>query len=605
MLKEKNSRELLELDFTFKNPLHQKLYATVEWPLKKVLALNRINRVYERISNFPDSIYFTDRVLRALSIGYEVSEEDRDKIPRTGPVVVVANHPFGGIEGIILASLLNSVRRDIKLMANFILGHIPEMREILILVDPFGTSRSAAFNMRPIKESLAWLKDGHMLGVFPAGEVSHIHLHTREITDPPWNHTIARLIQKSGATVLPVFFKGFNSPLFQTLGLVHPRVRTLLLPREVLKKRRKTIKVGVGTPISYKKLARFTSEKDLTSYLRLRTYTLKNRRITMRPARKLRLRKIVGRKRLAPIVQAQDSDVVVREVSNLPSDNLLVDGGDFRVYRTTAQEAPGVLREIGRLREITFRMVNEGTGKPLDLDLFDNYYTHLFLWSSKNNEVVGSYRSCNVDDVKDQQGTMGLYTSSLFRYDPTFFNHVTPALELGRSFVRPEYQRNYSALMLLWKGIGALVVQNPKIRYLFGPVSINDAYQPISRELMISCLSSKEHRSDLSGLVKAKKPPQRIRKREFESSLGQTLIRELEEVSSLIADVESDQKSLPILMKQYLKLGGKLLCFNIDPAFHQCLDGLILVDLRKTPPKILERYMGKEGAAVYRKSNNL
>ncbi len=206
-----------------------------------------------------------------------MAESDLKRIPAEGPLVVVANHPFGGIEGIILASLLHKVRPDVKLMANYLLQHIPEMRDLLIFVDPFGTGAATRFNYKPLKESMSWLKQGHALGIFPAGEVSHLYVRTREITDPSWNHVAARLIRKTGATVLPVSFKGANGPLFHALGMAHPRLRTLMLPREVLKKKDKTLQVKIGTPIAAKKLDRFETEEELTAYLRLRTYVLRNR----------------------------------------------------------------------------------------------------------------------------------------------------------------------------------------------------------------------------------------------------------------------------------------------------------------------------------------
>ena len=598
-MENEKSPELLKLNFSFKEPWRQKLFSTMEGPLKKLLALNQINNVYCRIAEDIEPIEFPDKVLRALGARYDVSARDLEHLPKQGPILVIANHPFGGIEGIIMASILKSVRTDVKLMANYMLAHIPEMRDIIICVDPFGTSNSTRFNIKPLKESIGWLNQGHVLGIFPAGEVSHIHVQQREITDPSWNHTLAGLALRTKAAVIPMFFDGYNGPLFQTFGLVHPRLRTLMLPRQVLKTCDKTIEVRIGSPIFHKKLTRFESEQELTSYLRFRTYMLKNRRVQTERLRKrsffTALRKPVQETLIRPV----DPKTVMKEVSNLPPESLLLEGGDFIVFQARAREIPNALREIGRLRELTFRREGEGTGKPLDLDGYDDYYTHMFLWNTENREIAGAYRVGEVNAILNRYGLKGLYSSTLFKYNPLFFATISPALEMGRSFIRPEYQKNYSSLLLLWKGLGQMVLKNPKIRYLFGPVSINDAYQPISRELIIACLSGRRYSSSLAGMVSPKKPPTRMRVKELGSRLAQTVIRELEEVSALIADVESDQKSLPILLKQYLKLGGKLLGFNVDPAFSYVMDGLILVDLTKTEENILERYMGKEGAAEY------
>jgi len=598
-LENHDNSQVLKISFDFKEPWRRKLFSTVEKPLNLILALNEINNVYRRTQINTETIQFTDKCLQALETSYDVSESDLQRIPAEGPLVVVANHPFGGIEGIILASLLQRVRPDVKLMANYLLKHIPEMRDLLIFVDPFGTGAATRFNYKPLKESMSWLKQGHVLGIFPAGEVSHLHMNTRQITDPAWSHVAAKLIQKTQATVLPVFFKGANGPLFQTLGMVHPRLRTLMLPREVLKKKAKVIQVKIGNPISFKKLSRFETEEELTGYLRLRSYVLRNRDKKNSRKKSFSLKTLKKRK-LEPLAPAIPSEIIEREIADLGSANLLTETSEFRVFQARAHEIPETLKEIGRLRELTFREAEEGSGKPRDLDHFDSYYTHLFVWDFKNREIVGAYRIVEVDMILKNHGIKGLYTGTLFKYNREFFDAVTPSLELGRSFIQPAYQRNYSSLLLLWKGIGQVVARTPRIRYLFGPVSVNDAYQQISRELMVACLTSREYLSDLSRLVTPRRPPAKMKSREFDSPLARTVIRELEEVSSLIADVESDQKSLPVLLKQYLKLGGKLLCFNIDPAFSYVMDGLILVDLTQTEPKILERYMGKSEAVMFR-----
>jgi putative hemolysin len=437
------------------------------------------------------------------------------------------------------------------------------------------------------------------LGIFPAGAVSHLHVRQRAIADPAWSQTGARLVRKTGATVVPVFFHGANGPFFQILGLVHPHLRTALLPHELINKRGKTIHLTVGNPIPGKKLQGFATDAAMTAYLRLRTYILKARYDHGRGAS----RKLAGRSRptsaQAPVAPRLDSHRLIQEVAALSPENILVKSGDFFVYLARAQQIPGVLREIGRLRELTFRQAHEGTGKPLDLDIFDRHYLHLFIWNRAQEEVVGAYRLGPTDHILQRLGEKGLYTSTLFHYKSALLQKISPALELGRSFVRMEYQKNYSALLLLWKGIGGVVARHPRYKFLFGPVSINNQYHTISQQLIVNALKVNNFMPELGRLVKARKPFQPKIFPGLDDSIASAAFADINEVSDVIADIEPHQQGIPILLKQYLKLGGKLLAFHNDQYFSNVLDGLILVDLTQTPVKLLERYMGKENAEIF------
>jgi putative hemolysin len=247
------------------------------------------------------------------------------------------------------------------------------------------------------------------------------------------------------------------------------------------------------------------------------------------------------------------------------------------------------LREIGRLRELTFRAVGEGTGKSLDLDRFDGEYLHLFVWNASRNEVVGAYRLAGTDVVRN------LYTATLFKYDQRFLDETGPALELGRSFVRGEYQKGFAPLLALWKGIGVWVARNPRYKILFGPVSISNQYQAVSRELMVAFLERRTSVRDWAGLVSNGNS---LPRRSGRLTLPQSGF-DVEDLSDVISDLEPSRNGIPVLLRQYLKLGGKLLGFNVDPEFSNALDGLILVDLCKTEPRLLERYLGKRAAAEF------
>jgi putative hemolysin len=591
------TERLIQLRNFFKNPLHRKFFSVVGGAVEKALAIDRINQIYYAAATRGDDRHFLDRVLDVMNIELAVTEADLARIPAKGSLVVVANHPFGGIEGIILGALLRSVRPDVKLMANFLLKAVPDLHDSMIFVDPFDRDESAKLNLRPLKESIRWLKDGGALGVFPAGEVSHIDLRRGGICDPEWSETIARLIRIAESPALPVFFKGSNSLIFQVLGLVHPRLRTGMLPRELVNKSNKVLEVRIGSLIPFKRLAAFPDDRALIDYLRMRTYHLRRRRDE---------KKAPVRRAIFPIQMVKPEPVEVAppvtpgllqaEIEHLPPESLLVESGPFAVYCAEAARIPHLMREIGRLREITFRGVGEGTGQALDLDRFDDYYVHVFVWNRAKAEVVGAYRLGHADEIVRRLGVRGLYTSTLFRYRRRLLNRIGPALEMGRSFVREEYQRSFSPLMLLWKGIALYVARNPRYRVLFGPVSVNNDYQSTSRQLLVSFLKINNFEPELAKLVKARKPLRTNPLHTWQLKRHRAVVHDLDEIESLISDLETDLKGVPILLRQYLRLGGRLIGFNIDPAFGYCLDGLILLDLTETDPNMLIKYMGRQNA---------
>lgn len=555
--------------------------------LERVFSLKKLDRLYQGLSPSRDEQEFLQQVFETFSINYHVADEELARIPKTGPLVIVANHPFGAVEGVIMAALLRQVRPDVKIMANALLKRIPEVRDLFIAVNPFGGNEATRNNTGPMKEALRWLKQGGLLLVFPAGEVSHLKPF-KGVEDSPWSHTIGRLIQIAEAPVLPVYFHGANSLLFQIAGMMHPRLRTAMLPRELINKANTTIPIRIGTVRPWSRLREFGSDAALIDYLRQRTYMLRDMAVAHKPA-------IAA---VAPqgednIIAAVDSGLMRREVDALPDAQHLVDSGNMQVYCAYARQLPNVLREIGRLRELSFRAVGEGTGKPVDLDFYDNYYLHLFIWNHDSGEIVGAYRLGEADKIIAKQGVVGLYSHSLFKYSKRLINELNPALELGRSFVRPEYQKSFAPLLLLWKGIATFVYRNPQYRKLFGPVSISNDYQPLSQKLMVDFLKGSNTVPELARLVKPRSP---FKARSVKLA-GQ--VNTLEDVAELVAEIESDNKGIPILLRQYLKLGGQILEFNVDDQFSNSLDGLIMLDLLQTEPRTLAKYMGKREVELF------
>jgi len=555
-----------------------------------VLGLHRVDAL---IRPEGDPRALPERLLSRLAVTYRTGERDLQQIPRTGPVVIVANHPFGLLEGAVLATVLARVRPDVRFLANDLLSVIPEIRDLLIPVDAMAGTSAAQRNATGWRKSIEFLQVGGCLVVFPAGAVSHFQARQWAVTDAKWHTAVARVVEavsRKGAavSVVPIYIDGSNSFFFHALGLIHPRVRTALLARELLNKRNRLVKVRIGSPITSKKLLEIPTPEEQTEYLRWRTYLLATRTdFKARTSLPLVARM---RRRAVPLIKGEiDRVLLSKEVRAFPPGCLLTKAGDLEVYITNADTIPNSLQEIGRLRELTFRGVGEGTGRSVDLDGFDQHYLHLFAWNAAENEIVGAYRLGGTDVNQD------LYTATLFKYDAAFLNRMGPALELGRSFVRPEYQRGFAPLLALWKGIGAYVARNPRYKVLFGPVSISNQYQTVSRELMVTFLERHASLRDWMGLISTRSP---FKRRLREPGLP-TAGFDAEDLSAVVSDLEPSGAGIPVLLRQYLKLGGKLLGFNVDPEFSDVLDGLILVDLTKTEPRLLERYLGRTEASQF------
>jgi putative hemolysin len=564
----------------------------------RVLGLTGCAALYDRISGVQAPEGFMRALLAKMDVRCEPSRQEIEQIPRKGPLVVVANHPFGGIEGIVLADLLISVRPDLKIMANFMLNRIPQLRGLTIPVDPFNRPGSARSNAGPIRAALRWVEAGGMLLVFPAGEVAHFKLRRWGIADSAWSPSVGLIVRRARAAVLPIFVRGRNGLGFHAAGMIHPRLRTALLARELINKQRRRVDVKIGAPIAFRWTQRYPDDSRRVEYLRWRTLIL-----GCRPSAGIRMPAIVKMPRARkeqPLARPQETDLCRREIERLPFSQRLAQSGDFSVWQAEAGQIPHLLQEIGRLREISFRAASEGTGNPVDLDRFDPHYLHLFVWNEAAAEIVGAYRLGRSDILLSRFGRKGLYTSTLFHTQAQFFKRLGPALELGRSFVRPEYQRSYAPLLLLWKGIGGFIGRHPRYRRLFGPVSISRDYSDLSRRLIATTLLQHSQAKDLALMVRPRRPakiaPIRI---PGCAPSGKTLhLADFKEVCAVIADIEFQKRDVPVLLRHYLNLGGQLLGFNIDRGFGNVMDGLIVVDLLQTDRKTLERYMGEEGVAA-------
>ncbi len=565
----------------------------------KLIPVEQARELYRRVRAAPQG-FRLEALLAEMQVKLEIQPADLERIPVEGPLVAVANHPFGVLDGVALAVLLSRVRPDVKMLTNSLLEGIPELHAQCIFVDPFHTPSPADKNVKSLKQAMGWLRQGGALAVFPAGEVSQWNVRQAQVTDPAWNTVAARLVRKTGASTLPVYFCGRNSVAFQLLGLINPRLRTLFLLQEFLQHREKNVKIRIGGAIPSELIDNLESDEEATEYLRLRTYLLsyRGKKPISLPAK---MRAALPRKPQEPIAAEVPSRFVVSDITALPAEQMLVENADFAVYAARAFELPHALDELGRLREITFRAAGEGTGRSADLDQFDAYYWHLLLWSKEKQELAGAYRAGSTDEIIRSHGIKGLYTNTVFRYDEQLFLKIGSALELGRSFVRPEYQRQYAPLLLLWKGIARFVAAHPETPVLFGAVSISNEYSSLSREMIVRYFEQREDGREFAGLIHARTPFRAPLLRRWDCGALCSLLRDLDELAEPISDVEEDGKGLPILLKQYAKVGGKLVGFNLDRKFSDVVDGLVIVDLRLTDRLVLDRYMGKEGCARFRR----
>ena len=564
--------------------------------LDYLLGFTAINQLYRNAVNYiieKKKITFFEAVLRKLDVQIEVLPEDLAKIPRDGPLLVVANHPFGGIDGLALGSLLSKTRPDFKLLVNQELGVFNAMTPWLFQVDILGGESAKSKNLKSMVECSRFLRDGKCLGIFPAGEVSSLHLPTRKIIDPSWSDHPTSLARRNNATVLPVCFKGKNGWLFQTLGLIHPRLRTLLLARELVNKRGKDLKMRIGEPISPQKICSFQNVSDATDYLRVCVEALKNESSPVSSFPKF----FLGRKNKShePLVLPVNKEKLQSEVTALPASSLLAAKGDFKIYSCLASQAPSVMREIARLREKTFRKAGEGTGYPLDSDRYDEWYHQIFAWDSQNQKIAGGYRLGVTEEIIGHKGKPGMYAASEFSLKRGFYSSLGKSIEVGRSFITEEYQRRFSLLGLIWKAIGEFMNRHPDHFVLYGPVSISADYTNLSRNLLVRFLRTNRWSAEIARRTKAKNP---FKLKQLSPALANWVKQEgrtLDDISAVISGVEPDGKGVPILVKHYLKLRGSFVGFAVDPDFSNALDGLIVVDIRNMEDRQLLQYFGESG----------
>jgi putative hemolysin len=551
--------------------------------LMYVFRFQKLNDLYTTIYQ-KSGIEFIDAMIEILQLKIGYDNRELRRIPEKGPVIVVANHPLGGLDGLLLIKLVSEVRKDLKIVAGPLLKKIEPVADFFIETNPFENHISGKdTTFSGLKEAVQQLKNGGVLCIFPAGETptydpSHV------ITDNIWRYPVMKFIKKVDAPVVPVLFKANYSRLYKIFCTIHPRLKDLRFPSEILGKRFKNIRVRIGNPIRQADQDKFCDVYQFGRYLRAKTYCMATpvevKRFfshTLKPVQKP-----------DKIVDAIDGQIILKEIQEIRSGYLLFRLKEYCVFCAPAANIPNILLEIGRLREITFREVGEGSLQSLDVDEYDLYYRQMFIWDENASKIVGAYRIGMGREIMQQYGKRGFYLHSLFRLHDDISGILNQSLELGRSFVVKEYQRKPMSLFLLWKGILYFILKNPEYRFLMGPVSISNNYAKISKELIIKFIMANHFDWKIAQKIRPRNSYKFRTENPDLKVLMETMEHDINKLDKIIGDVDALNSGLPVLLKKYIKLNARIAGFNVDPKFNNCLDGLIILDIYDVPRNIIE-----------------
>jgi len=578
------------------------LGTTFGWALMKILNLNTLNKIYDKNKHLKE-IDFINALINDFEIKFEIPEEDLKRIPKTGPFITISNHPLGGVDGILLLKLLLDHRPDFKILANFLLHRIEPMKSYVMPVNPFEGKKELQSNLGGFKASLEHLKDGHPLGIFPAGEVS-TYRDGKLIVDKPWEEAAMKLIQRAKVPIVPIYFHAKNSKLFYRMAKMSDTLRTAKLPSEVLTQKQRLIRVRIGNPISVNAQDEYKTLEDFTNFLRTKTYLLAN------PFEKKKLIDSLPKKLKFPkptknIVNPVSVSTIEKEIYSLQkNDKRLLQSKNYEVYLAEASSIPNIIQEIGRLREITFREVGEGTNKAIDLDKFDAYYHHMFLWDKDEKMIAGAYRMGLGSQIYSKYGIDGFYLQELFRFDQELFPMMSKSIEMGRAFIIKKYQMRPMPLFLLWKGIVHTTLRYPEHKYLIGGVSISNKFSEFSKSLMIEFMKSNYYDPYIAQYIKPKKEYKVKLKDADKDFIFDASEADLNKFDKIIDEVEPGSLRLPVLIKKYIKQNAKVVAFNVDPLFNNAVDGLMYIRIADLPESTVKPVMEEFQAEWEKKINS-
>ncbi len=562
----------------------QETYPDFKWGKGNKLAVKAVKKLLHE-DDFNDVIRknrhlrgfsFLDKLLNYFKFNYQVDNDSFNNIPSEGRLLIVANHPIGTLDGLALVKLIRSVRPDVRIVANRVLNHMEPLQSVFLPVDVLTDKKQLKASYQMMLEAL---ENEEAIIIFPAGEVSRIT--PKGIRDGDWQSGFLKLARKAECPILPIHIKAKNSALFYSVSTLYKPLGTLLLVKEMFNKKNQTIQFSVGAPIPYSALED-CAENNKQLCKRFRKHVMN-----------------LGKKHKLPLfdtVATVIHPVDVKAVKKALYQSRLLgetrDGKKIFLYRFT-NDCP-VMQEIARLRELTFRVVEEGTGLALDLDAFDVYYSHIVLWDDNDLEIVGAYRVGEGPRIMADLGVEGFYTHTLFDLRQGNFTDFLPySIELGRSFVQPRYW-GQNSLDYLWYGIGAYLREQPEIKYLFGPVSLSPAYPQLAKEMIIGF-----YRQQFGSEVASAKARMPFAISDQCQEFARTAFSDDYSVSFKVLNSELKKLGVkvPTLYKQYVELcvdkGCHFIDFNIDPDFNHCIDSLIMVEIDKITPKKRLRYIDR------------
>ena len=574
----------------------------VGWILLRILRISTINKIYDKNKN-KSELDFLNGVLDDCNIKFEVPEDDLKRIPKEGPFITISNHPLGGIDGVLLLKLLIEKRADYKIIANFLLHRIAPLKPYVMPVNPFETRKDVKSSVAGIKSALSHLREGKPLGIFPAGEVS-TYKDGKLKVDKPWEEGAVKLIKKAEVPVIPIYFHAQNSKLFYFLSKISDTLRTAKLPSEVISQGGRVVRVRIGKPISVKDQSDFKDIPSFCEFIRKKTYMLAN---PFEKAHKLISTQNIKIKKPAKKIAAQKNvDSFINEVNILRAKNSrLLESKNYEVFFAGAKEIPNLLHEIGRLREITFREVGEGTNKSLDLDKYDKYYSHLFLWDREASCLVGAYRMGLGKDIFKKYGINGFYVQTLFKIEPELHQMMSNTIEMGRAFIVSEYQQKPMPLFLLWKGIVHVTLRYPEYKYLMGGVSISNQFSDFSKSLMIEFMKSHYYDPYIAQYIYAKKEYKVKLKDGDKDFVFDATKADMQKFDKIIDEIEPGALRIPVLLKKYVKQNARLVAFNVDPKFNNAVDGLMYIKVADIPESTVKPVMEEFQTELERKATEL
>ena len=565
------------------------LGTSLGWLLLRTTRLSVINKEYEKRKHFSGT-EFIDSVLKAFEIDFEIPEEDLKRIPKNGSFVTISNHPLGGIDGMILMQLLIEQRPDFRIIANFLLQRIDPLKPYIMPVNPFEDHKEAKSSLKGIKDAILHIREGKPLGIFPAGEVSTFR-EKNVIVDRPWEPAAIKFIQKAKVPVIPIYFHAKNSTFFYRLASISDVLRTAKLPSEMLSQKKRKIRVRIGNPISVQDQKAAPNIEALTALLRRKTYMLGN--VFEKKSFFKKLPKNLKKNKNPKEIAGETSDtLMMQEISACRHlDKRLLQSKNYEVFLAKKEIIPNILNEIGRLREITFREIGEGTNNATDLDMFDDYYYHMFLWDRDAGKIAGAYRMGMGAEIYASRGINGFYLQDLFRFDKELHTMMSQSIEMGRAFIIKEYQQRPMPLFLLWKGIVHCTLRFPQHKYLIGGVSISNKFSNFSKSLMIEFMKSHYYDPYIAQFVRPKKEFKVNLKDGDKDFVFDETKADLTKFDRFIDEIEPGNLRLPVLIKKYIKQNARVIAFNVDPLFNDAVDGLMYIRIADLPESTVKPVM--------------